>query len=142
MIRQSDLIYKKGYKYQIIRDCAFKLPFGPDVDWTGEWITYLRDGTLIATAGYAWDGPSGPTFDTDDFMAGSLAHDMLYQLMGLGILSADKFRKLADQILVDVCKEDGMPAIRRAWVYAAVRAGGARPARTGDNVYTLPKPVA
>ena len=140
-IRQSDLIYKKGYKYQVIQDCVFKLPFGPDADWHGEWITFLRDGTLIAHAGYAWDGPSGPTLDTDDFMAGSLAHDMIYQLMGLGALSADKFRKLADQILVDVCKEDGMPAIRRAWVYAGVRVGGARLARQGDTIFTIKKGV-
>jgi hypothetical protein len=34
--------------------------------------------------GYAWNGPSGPTLDTRNFMRGSLVHDALYQLMREG----------------------------------------------------------
>ena len=36
------------------------------------------EGLLIIRPGYAWDGPSGPTFDTPSFMRGSLIHDVLY----------------------------------------------------------------
>ena len=137
MIRLTPLVYKSGYKYQAEKDCVFQLPFAPETAWDGEWIRFTTDGILTALSGYAWDGPSGPTIDTPDFMAGSLVHDCLYQLMGLGVLDPGKFRQLADEILAEVCKEDGMPAIRRAWVYAGVRVGGARPARAGDTILTI-----
>lgn len=137
-IRKSELAYKSGYKYQVVQDCSFQLPeefhgYG----FNNEWILLKASGTITAIAGYAWDGPSGPTIDTPDFMAGSLLHDMLYQLFGLGTLPI-ALREAADKLLVAVCAEDGMPAIRRAWVFAGVRIGGAKAARQGDKVETIP----
>ena len=71
--------------------------------------------------GYAWDGPSGPTIDTRNFMRGSLVHDALYQLMREEHLDKETYRKPADQLLRDMCREDGMWSIRAWWVYLAVR---------------------
>lgn len=51
--------------------------------------------------GYAWDGPSGPTFDTANFMRGA-----------------------ADNLLRAMCIEDGMSALRACWVWKGVRWGG------------------
>jgi len=45
---------------------------------------YLKldgDGQFEFSKGYAWDGPSGSTVDTLNFMRGSLVHDALYQLI-------------------------------------------------------------
>ncbi len=69
---------------------------------------------------YAWDGPSGPTFDTKTFMRGSLFHDALCQLIGEGLLDK-KYRKYADQLLRKICLEDGMSKFRAWYVYMAVR---------------------
>ena len=77
-------------------------------------------GNLTVKQGYAWDGPSGPTFDTVTFMRGSLFHDALYQLMRSGALSLNH-RKTADQLLKEHCVADGMWKVRAWWVYYAVR---------------------
>ena len=86
-------------------------------------------GLLTIREGYAWDGPSGPTIDTKNFMRGSLIHDALYQLMREEILSQSD-RKRADEILRIVCKKDGMSYFRAWYAYQGVRifgAGAARP---------------
>ena len=64
------------------------------------------DGLLYVDRGYCWDGPSGPTFDTKDFMRGSLVHDVLYQAIGLKLLPSS-LRKAADLELAKLLKEDG-----------------------------------
>jgi len=70
--------------------------------------------------GYAWDGPSGPAIDTASFMRGSMVHDALYQLMRDGYLE-HSYRKQSDQLLQQICKEDGMWTLRAFWVYLGVR---------------------
>lgn len=89
-----------------------------------EYISLWDDGRLILRKGYAWDGPSGPTIDTEDSMRGSAGHDALYQLISLGVIPAD-MRIVADRDLRRWCIEDGMLETRaNAW-YSAVRAFGA-----------------
>ena len=76
--------------------------------------------------GYAWDGPSGPTIDTKNFMRGSLVHDGLYQLMREGLLAHEEYRKSADDLLRDICVEDGMSKFRAWYVHRAVRISGGK----------------
>jgi hypothetical protein len=45
------------------------------------------------------------------------------------------FRKRADEILRDVCIEDGMSKVYAGWVYRCVRFGGASSARP-DMLFT------
>lgn len=130
--------YRAGYKYQLAEDwwCQLTELAGnaariDDPDGGRAWIELSQDGHLAISAGYAWDGPSGPTFDTAAFMRGSLVHDALYQLMRAGKLGQD-LRKKADQILVDLCEQDGMCWLRRHWVYRAVRLCGAPSAEPQD----------
>jgi hypothetical protein len=130
--------YKAGYKYQLHQDESVFTGITPEAQIDGAFYTLCTSGLLTVKAGYAWDGPSGPTFDTKSFMRGSLFHDALYQMMGEGKLSVEKWRKLADKVLVDVCKADGMTAIRRAWVYAGVRVGGGSIASSPDIVLEAP----
>ena len=90
--------------------------------------------------GYAWDGPSGPTFDTPAFMRGSLIHDALYQLIREKHLRPE-FRVVADKILYDILREDGMSLIRAKIAYRGVRWFGgyaARPDDTEDHIYEAP----
>lgn len=86
-----------------------------------EWVSLDLTGLLTLKAGYAWDGPSGPTVDTPSFMRGSLVHDALNQLMREEHLPAKTYRKTADEILREMCVEDGMWPVRAFWVYHAVR---------------------
>jgi hypothetical protein len=87
-------------------------------------VTLSPDGTLFLASGYAWDGPSGPTFDTPDFMRGSLVHDGLYQLIRERHIPMDPYREQADRLLRAHCIEDGMSGLRAWYVYQAVRLRG------------------
>lgn len=133
------IAYKSGYKYQLKADYASKTGVIPHKEIYTEFILLEVDGTLTLAAGYAWDGPSGPTFDSPSFMRGSLEHDAFYQLMRLGLLPPE-YRKLADERLRTVCLEDGMWPIRAEWVYLAVRMYGASSARYGTERPLLSAP--
>ena len=115
--------YRDGYKYQLSRRYVIILPItGYKVDH--EWFTLDLGGRLAIRGGYAWDGPSGPAIDTKSFMRGSLVHDVLYQMIRLGLLPPE-MRQRADMILRDICIMDGMWRWRANMVYAAVRRFGA-----------------
>ena len=53
--------------------------------------------------------------------------------MRLGKLDYEVHRKTADQILKDICIEDGMWKFRAAYVYRAVRTFGEKHARPTDE---------
>lgn len=124
---QANIHYRAGYRYQLtapFRVPVPELPFGSDIDTDYILLRIEKDGPwLRIRSGYAWDGPSGPTVDTSNFMRGSLVHDALYQLIREGQLPEDT-RHAADQLLRRMCREDGMSAIRAWWVYRAVRLFG------------------
>lgn len=118
------IAYKAGYKYQLKEKYVAEIPIKPEVSIDTEYLTLTLDGILTVKEGYAWDGPSGPTIDTLNFMRGSLVHDALYQLMRERHLDHDKYREMADRLLQTICKEDGMSTLRAWWVYQGVRLGG------------------
>lgn len=88
------------------------------------YVSQDESGRMTLRRGYQWDGPSGPTIDTRDFMPGSLAHDGGYQLGRGGHVPSD-WRQRYDRLLYDVCRSHGMGLIRATWVYWGVRLGGA-----------------
>lgn len=107
--------YRSGYKYQLAENYSTMISIRPAQDIATGFILLNTAGLLIIKQGYAWDGPSGPTADTPDTMRGSLVHDALYQLLRLGLLSADK-RLECDHIAYKIWVEDGMPKLQaRVW---------------------------
>lgn len=110
--------YKGGYKYQLVGDEYYETGIKGYVIST-RWLELGLDGTLLVKDGNAWDGPSGPTFDTPSFMRGSLIHDALYKLIRKGYLP-QHYKNVADLILKDICLEDDMWPIRAWWVYKGV----------------------
>ena len=116
--------YKKGYKYQIVQEYYTKIPVEPDDDIETEYINLSSEGKITIKKGYAWDGPSGPTFDTLSFMRGSLVHDALYQLMRIEKLDKDIYREPADRLLQAMCQEDGMNSLWAWWVFQGVKIFG------------------
>jgi hypothetical protein len=115
--------FARGYKYQLRAGHSAVLPELADPQRkpinTG-WLELDPDGTLRVFAGYAWDGASGPTYDSRSSMRPSLYHDIGYQLIRLGLLP-HSMRAAIDSMFRRVCKEDGMWSIRAQLWYQAVR---------------------
>src|SRR3990167_2418178 len=116
--------YRSGYKYQLVEDYSVQLEHIRTLNPIKfEYISLEPSGLLNIKSGYAWDGPSGPTVDSNNFMRGSLIHDALYQLIREGLLRRD-VREDADKELVLACEKDGMSWIRRKYVYLSLRGFG------------------
>lgn len=131
------IAYREGYKFQLYWNYHYQTKImGVRAEIPGK-LFLDTDGILIVYAGYAWDGASGPAIDTNNFMRGSLIHDALYQLIGEGMLPFH-YRRAADDILIKICKEDGMSAPRRWWVKLAVNTFGARALEFSNPVVCAP----
>jgi hypothetical protein len=130
MTVENRIRYRRGLKYQLEEDVVFHTGI---TGWAyrDKWSELDNAGTLLIRAGTAWDGPSGPTFDTPDFMPASLGHDEMYKA------STERgypevFRQLADNFLAWRLKEDAkivnariknpvLRALRCTWSVARVR---------------------
>jgi hypothetical protein len=117
----NQIVFKGGYKYQFFYSHVHELRHadsthiptdGIFTDYVSIYWTENRP-LLWLQKGYAFDGPSGPTFDTPSFMRGAGVHDGLYQLIRLGLLPAEA-KRWADDELYYACKADGMWGFR-AW---------------------------
>lgn len=128
--------YRDGYKYQIAETYQHLTDiFGFEID--AEFITLNKTGLLTIKRGYAWNGASGPTIDSKCSMRGSLVHDALYQLMGIDHRLIP-FRLYADELLHDICREDGMTAVR-SWLWKkAVNIFGESAATAPDEIKEAP----
>lgn len=116
-----------SFKYQLLESYSCHLKFLRGLSVKLRFLSVTKRGKLTVKRGYAWDGPSGPTIDTDSFMRGSLVHDALYQLMREEKVKLS-LRKEADKVLYDICLQDGMGRFRAWYVYINVRLFGARSA--------------
>ena len=112
---QKVISYREGYKYQLAETYMCAVGIKPEKTITTDYVTLSRNGILYIIEGYAWDGPSGPTIDTKSSMRGSLVHDALYQLLREGKLPPEA-RSVADDLLYNICVEDGMWKWR-AWLW-------------------------
>jgi len=129
--------YRSGYKYQLVEEYVIDISIAPENNIYTDFIELDVDGKLVIKRGYAWDGPSGPTIDTLNFMRGSLVHDALYQLMRNGLIG-QKLRDKADEELKRICLEDGMTRLRAWLVHRGVRLGGG-PAASPESLKEIHK---
>jgi hypothetical protein len=130
--------YQAGYKYQLAETYVVQTKLRPPKEINHSFLQLTVGGLLTVKSGYAWDGPSGPTIDTSDFMRGSLVHDGFYQLMREGLLP-ESYREQADSELKCICLEDGMWDFRADYVYHAVRGfGSSSAALAPDPIITAP----
>ena len=136
----SYIKYRKidDYKYQLMEKYVHETQWtlSKALETSGKWVALSQTGRLTLKKGYAWDGPSGPTIDTKNFMRGSLVHDACYQLMREKLVPQNK-RKPADVRLWLICIEDGMSRTRANYVFHAVRTFGGGSAKPRKK----PKPV-
>jgi hypothetical protein len=127
--RDKCLYFKRGYKYQVTREYHIQTRIIPFAPVHLPFIKMDMDGQTWIFTGYAWNGASGPTFDTLNSMIGSLIHDVIYQLIRLGLIDP-KYKKYADQVLHDICTEDGMYSWRAdywRWAVLEFGAGSTKP---------------
>jgi hypothetical protein len=113
--------YKRvKYKYKLEEDYEIQTELRPGYGVILSGLSSLSGaGVLTILKGYCWDGPSGPTIDTKNFMRGSLVHDALYQLIRLELLPLAYKREVDKQLRRD-CIKDGMSAFRAWYVYKSV----------------------
>ena len=133
------LQYRAGYKYQTAVRHVERISIKPETIISTEFLRLDPEGNLTIAAGYAWDGPSGPTIDTKSAMRGSLLHDSGYQLLRLGLLPQST-RGEWDALYEKCCIEDGMSRLR-AWAhFKALRAfGGSSASPTSERpILTAP----
>lgn len=123
--RVDRIAYRDGYRYQLADYYTLDVRLIPAAPIVTEWITLDQHGVLTIRAGYAWDGPSGPTVDSSCAMRASLVHDALYQLIGLHLLPTAT-RAHADRIFLELCEADGMGLVRRTVWHRMVRWFGPR----------------
>lgn len=112
--------YKCGLKYQLAEDYRVQTPIIPEAACGNEYFALLRTGELIIRKGYAWDGASGPTFDTKSSMRPSLIHDVFCQMMQKRMLDWGRWHQEVNEYFRDLCVEDGMASFRASLWYAAV----------------------
>lgn len=131
--------YRKGYKYQLAETYKHKVNIYPQENIKTEYIDLDTNGNLTIKQGYAWDGASGPTFDTKSSMRASLVHDALYQLIRCGFL------RVTDRIESDlefhkICVEDKMFGWRaKLWYNLVCKfADFACSPKNKKKVYTAP----
>lgn len=132
MATKGYIRYKSDYKYQLANSYEIEIAIWPKCEIKTDFIELDTTGKLLVKQGYAWDGPSGPVKDTHENMRASLVHDALYQLMRNKKLSSRTYRKKADLIFRDICKEDGVSNIKASVYYKALRRFG-RPAASPEN---------
>lgn len=93
------IFYKKGnYKYRLVKSYSVQILIYPDSNIKTKYISLTSSGLLTLSDSYAWNGPSGPTIDTPNFIISSAPHDAVYQLIRMGLLNASH-KKIADQLL-------------------------------------------
>lgn len=125
--------YIAGFKYQLAEDYTCRTPIigvpVEDVDFT-----LHADGTLTVRRGYAWDGASGPTWDSASSMRPSMIHDVFCYLMRDGRLDYEQWQDTVNAFFREQCIEDGMwPWRAKVWHAAVEFADAGNPEQGPDR---------
>lgn len=115
------MLYSKyHYKFKVEEDLTLRLPVSmPDFEHD---YCMVKNNIIYIKKGYAWDGASGPVFNTKNTLVASLVHDVLYQAQRLKLIEPSSInRKNADKNFFELLKYFGVNPIRRKIWYLAVR---------------------
>lgn len=126
------IAYVRGMKYQLVDEYSILTPIrGTTI--IHDYFVLREDGLLTIRRGYAWNGASGPTYDSKSSMRGSLVHDVFCQAMRLKLLDF-KYAPVVHEFFRQICIEDGMWHVRAAvWHKAVVFADGGNPEQGPDR---------
>ncbi len=122
-------LIKKKYRFRLYEDETYQTGIILSEDIDTPYFALSKDGLLTGKKGYAWDGSSIPFKRTLRILSlgiwkpdkyskiASLFHDVLYQMMGMGLLSRS-YRFRCDYVYKVLCIKGGMKkrdANRRLW---------------------------
>lgn len=96
---------KVGGSYQLTRDYRIRVALRPATDIVVPRLRLRSDGWLTISAGYCWDGTSGPVIDRRSNMRAGLVHDALYELMRKKVVHFARWRE-ADAEFAKILRED------------------------------------
>jgi hypothetical protein len=134
---QKKILYSQGYKYWLREDHYHVLPpCFKGIEVTSDYLV-IRDCILLIRKGYAWNGCSGPTFDTKTNMRAGLVHDAGYQLIVEGLIERS-FKDEMDGQLKEICLEDGMNSIRASYFFKGVEVFGKASTIRNTQIYVAP----
>ena len=120
IFNRRSIAYTGGYKYQLAEVAQFFcVDLAVSKEVSTKWLHLSSDGMLTIQPGYAWDGCSGPTFDSSNTMPASLFHDAGYQLIRLELLRS-QYKDVIDAEFKRILLEDGVWPIRASYYYKAV----------------------
>ena len=127
-IPSKQIKHRAGYKHQLYgeENVFVQLVYiRPTERIVTPYCTIETDGWMEIKSWYAWDGASGPTWDTPTCDRGSLVHDCVADCIRDGYLPFETW-KLNDKELFNILKEDGMNSFRIGiWKSGlAIAAGG------------------
>lgn len=126
--------YRAGYKYQLSRPYSALTPIMPPNQIIHEFFTLDADGTLTIQSGYAWDGASGPAFDSASSMRPSLVHDCFCQMMAARELDYETYSPHVHALFKAMCIEDGMWGWRATlWHWGVIIGRGGDPDNIRDD---------
>lgn len=100
-----------------------------------EWFELHPNGRLDLFRGLLWNGPSGPTIDTDDSIRASAYHDVFCWLMRDGRISYELWQDAINEFFELQCRSAGMPAIRAKYWHWGVEIGDAGNPEQGPEEY-------
>lgn len=108
---------KAPFKFQLVEDETFQLSYIRPTETIETWYCkFTLDGKLTGKIGWAWDGCSGPTWDTKNTRRAGCVHDLLAKLMRNGLLPHSAWI-LSEYEFNDLLEEDGMWKFRRRlWI--------------------------
>jgi hypothetical protein len=129
------IFYKSGYRYQLTRPYSIQTGICPPATIDYPYWTLHDDGLLEVSAGFAWDGASGPTFDTRSSMRPSLVHDCFCQMAKDRRLDYNTYAPQYNALFRKMCEEDGMWKLRaKIWQVGVIFGRGGDPDIADDNV--------
>jgi hypothetical protein len=130
--------YRSGFHFQLMKPYQLQTSI-TEACLGNPWVNLSYSGLLSISAGYAWDGASGPIPQSRQILRGSLVHDAFYQLIREHSLS-QTWRKPVDQLFRQILLEDGLPSPLASLSYHAVRLFGGRFTQLGRQHPTLIAP--
>jgi len=111
---------KSNYKYQVKDDFIIATDIKPKSNILSDFINLDTDGILTIRKGYAWDGCSGPTWDTKSTMRAGCVHDAFFQLMRLNVLDRNQYFHPVNKLFYFMLRQDGVLWLRAEYYYKAV----------------------
>ena len=113
-IPTKQIKHRAGYKHQLYGNESVFVQLvyiRPTERVITPYCTIETDGWVEIFAWYAWDGASGPTYDTNNTYRASLVHDCIADCIRDGYLPFETY-KLNDKEIAVILKEDGTAAFR------------------------------